>query len=324
MKKYIYIVMISFLFLGCSKQPAQPTQQAKIPSWYLQAPKNNANFLYGTGESYDKQEAKANALSDMSSRLVVAVGSSMSMKTKSSTLEGFSNDVSRDVKVEAKKIKFTNAIIDKIQAANGNIYVLMKVNKKELYKSKHKDFIAQDNRINAQYKTLKTKSALEQIFALQDLKPMLVKSKSKAIVLQALNNAFDSNSYIKKYNSHIDEIAKLKSSITVSIKSNNKNNFFLDVVSKTLNEDSYQISKNNSSIQINLSNNIRYSKARNWHIAKVSTTIAVKTGAKTLSNQIVNSLGRSTSTKVNALNGASMNFEKRVREIGLNNILFKR
>jgi hypothetical protein len=78
-----------------------------------------AQFLYGEGENTTLEECEnLNALNTMASRLVVSVSSSLQsnfdkinyfMEHQSS----YSKDVSKDVKLEVQKIKFTNAVVEK-------------------------------------------------------------------------------------------------------------------------------------------------------------------------------------------------------------------
>jgi hypothetical protein len=86
----------------------------------------------------------------------------------------------------------------------------------------------------------------------------------------------------------------------------------------------YKISKDKTKTKIDILNNIRYSVARDWKIAKVTTTISIKSNNKILFNKIIETVGRSSSTRENALKNASYYFERKIRKIGIEEILFKR
>ena len=321
-KYYFYLSLIILFFANCSSGSSQ-NNYVQSPKWYLLTPNNTDEFLYGSGEGSNKQNAIDNSLQNMSTRLVVDISSAVQTKTISNTNNNYQKETIRNVKVEAEKIRFNNYKIDNIENINKNYFVLSKVNRKELFQLKLDEFKLKDTNINTSYTTLKTKSKLEQIFKLEDMKNNLINGKHQAFVLYAINNKFNYKTFVKKYDKYINEIETLKSSVLVFVKSNEKDGFFKNEISDALNKNNYKISVNND-VQINLHNKIIHSKYKDWFITKVSTTITTTTNNKTLGNKIINSLGRSSSNKENALQSASKNFSKKIKQIGINNILFSK
>ncbi|MCK5294157.1 MAG: LPP20 family lipoprotein [Arcobacteraceae bacterium] len=321
--KYLYFILTSLLLMtGCIKQNTQKIVQEDIPQWYLSPIQNNQNFIYGTGEGYSLDEAKNNALNDISSRLIVSVSSTLNTTTFSSSSGNYSKNTKKSLNIESQKIKFNNPKIKKSTKNNQIIYIMMQVNRDKLFTEKRKEFIFENQQLTQKYKNIKTKSLLEQIFDLKELKSTLIKSKNKAYILYAINNNFDYSQYINNYNHYLEEENRLKSIISISISTNNKNEFFKDILSQKLNKNNYKLKTTDGDIQISIKNNIRYSEARGWEIAKVTTTLSVSTKSKILSNTIIKTIGRSTSTKLNALSSASQQFTKKLNQIGINRILF--
>jgi len=322
--RIINLILFTFLFFmltGCGKQK-NSTPTNLVPKWYLIAPNNNALFIYGTGEGYNLKEAKNNALSDMSSRLIVSVGSVMN-STVATTSDGtYSKNTTRDTKVEVKQIKFNNVKLEKTTQSDKIIYILMKVNRHSLFDEKKRELLSEDKQLDTKYKALEKLTVLEQIFALKNLESDILKAKEKAIVLYAIKNDFNYESFIVKYDRYLAQDDKLKQSISMSVKSNDENRYFADIISQALNEKKYKLVDNNTDINIKLTNKIRYSQARGWKIAKVSTTISVSSNGKTLANTIIKTIGRSGSTNLNALNSASKYFQREVNKIGIDKILF--
>ncbi len=235
MKNIFILSIISIIFIGCGKQ------QTNIPNWYLNSPNNTTEVIYGVGEGYSINEAKNSALSEMSSRLIVSVGSSINTKTTSSSSGTYTKDTTKDVIVEAQKIKFHNAVVEKTTNIDNIIYIIMKVDRVALFTEKKKEFLADNKQIDIKYKRLKSKSILEQIFALRDMQPSILKIKNKATVLYATNNSFNYTKYTSKYDDYLAQTDKLKSNITIAVSSNNKNNFFADIISEELNNNNYKI-----------------------------------------------------------------------------------
>jgi hypothetical protein len=327
-KGLVLAISSGVIFTGCVKMPTSSSkaQSTSIPNWYINSPSNNAQYLYGTGESGSVNSARDEALNNMSARLVTSVGSSITKTTKaSSSSDGsssYSKDVSKQLKVEVQNIKFTNAKIEKNAVVGNNYYVLAKVDRVELFNSKKKDFSVIDTKIDTRYKQLQSFKKLEKINALTQLYPDIIKAKKLAFVSYAINNSFDYAPYHTKYDKMIDEINSLKDSLTISVSTNLSERYFADELISALNSQNYKTKDGSSDVSIKVNNKVRYSVARGWQIAKVSTTLSVVSHGRVISNTTINSVGRSSSTKANALDGASKHFKTELAKKGLNSILF--
>jgi hypothetical protein len=303
----------------------QPKSQ-QLPGWYVNSPANTSIYLYGEGTGSSLQGAKQNALNNMAARLVVSVGSSIKTVTNTSrSAQGstYSKDVSKAVKVDVQKIKFTNAKIEKSVETNGNFYVLAKVNRQELFDNKKGEFDILNNSIDLKYNQLSGLAKLEKIAALQEMYPKLIDAKKKCIVLNALNNGFDHIVYMKKYDQYIDMIEQLKQTSTLSVETNLKEKYFADVFIDMLNQNQYKISSN-SDIVIKLTNKVKYSNYKGWNVAKVSTTVSVVSDGKIISNKVYATVGRSSTSKESALEGASLQFKQRITQETLDKVIFSK
>jgi hypothetical protein len=120
--KLLFILSIIAFFTACVGEKKNTPIQ--LPKWYLNPPANNFTTLYGTGEGKTLNEAKNNALKDMSEKLVVSVASSMNSITTTSddgTNSSYLKENIKNVKVEAKKITFSNYKTQKV-IQNGNSF----------------------------------------------------------------------------------------------------------------------------------------------------------------------------------------------------------
>ncbi|MEA2049424.1 MAG: LPP20 family lipoprotein [Campylobacterota bacterium] len=328
-KTIISTIAASLLFSGCvGGLMPQKQQKAKTPMWYIDAPSNNNNFIYGEGKATTVKEAKNNALNAMASRLVVSVGSSMKTVTKTSrtdTSSSYSKDIQKDLQVDVQKIKFTNAKVEKSDQVGDNFYILMKVNREILFNNKKKDFDIIDKSVTSKFDSLKNYGKLEQIHILQEIYPKIRDAKKQAVVLNALNNSFDHGSYVKRYDIYIDQIYNLKNDSTIEVRTNSKDRYFADGLIDMLNQQQYKISNNdNSDILIKINNKIKYSIARGWNIAKVATTLSVLSNNKIVSNRTITSVGRSSTSKESALENASTSFLKSIKKESLDKVIFSK
>lgn len=323
----IKILLTCFVILfisGCGATKSKPAS-TQLPSWYLNPPTNTALSLYGTGESSTLNKAKNNALKDMSEKLVVSVESSMNTIVRTSTDgtdSSYSEQNIKDVQVEAKKITFSNYKTQKAIQSGGRFFVLVNSDRGELFNEQKKAFSLIDAKIDSKTSVAKNQSTLEKIYTLQNLVLTLNDAKNKAFVLYAIKNQFNYQTYHKKYDSLINQIDVLKNSVSVSIKSNMKNAPYKEHITSLLNKNNYKIVKQNADVIIDINNNVRYSKARGWDIAKVATTINVKTQNKNISNQTINTIGRSSSSQENALVSSGDRFKKMIEKDGVDKLLF--
>jgi hypothetical protein len=327
-KKYINIALLTAIFAGCSTNTVVPfaNKSGSIPTWYINSPKNSSIFLYGLGEGYSIREAKENALNDMASRLTVSIGSDIKTKVKVShgSINGYSKNIIKNIEVEVQKIKFTNAKVYKSKQVDDKFYIIMQIDKEQFLEHLLKEFKVLDERLTKRYNSLKSYSLLEQINILEELKSDIIKAKKDSIVIGAIDNNFDYLLYIKKYNNYIDTIDSLKNSSTIYVKTNLQKKYFLDQLIDLINQKGYKVSKDGANIEVALDNKVRYSLARGWHIARVSTAISIISSGKVISSKVINSIGRSSSTKENALQNASENFRIKILKDGLEKIIFSK
>ncbi len=318
------IVLLAFVVLlssGCISLGSKDESNS-IPNWYLNSPANTSTTIYGVGEGSNLEDAKSAALNSMSSRLVVAVGSSLQKLTTSSTNGGYSKSVTQDIKVDVEKIQFTNAKVDKNAVVGGNFYVLMSVNRIELFNEKKNSFFIEDKGIDTRFSEGEDLAHLEKIYHIKAMSPKIVDNRKKSFVLYAINNSFDYGTYFSKYDGYLATIDRLKSELQISVSSNEENKFFADEIIEKLNTNGYKVVKNSSNVEINVHNKIRFSEYKGWKIVKVSTTVGVNSMGKTVSNKTVNTTGRSSSTNNSALQNAASFFKKKLDKEGIDSFLF--
>lgn len=323
--KYLLLTSIVILIQGCIGESKQYNLNIpeSVPSWYINSPLNTSAYLYGIGEGDTLKEAKANSLNDMSSRLLVRIESSLETK-KSTSLDFYEKEVNQDIKVDIEQIQYTNVKIDKNSFLDYKYYILTKVNRNQQFEEKKKEFDILDKKLSKKYNSLKRKNTYEKIIVLENMREDIAKNKKRAFILYAIKNEFNYAKYFEKYSKYIDLIQTLKNQLRISIKSNEYHNYFKDTLIDFMNKDRYQISSNNPDIKISIKNKKRYSKVRKWIIVKISTTISISSKGKIITNNIIETIGRSTSSKENATQDASVEFSELINNKGLNKLLFNK
>lgn len=292
LSKSTLLLTTTIILSGCmsSKNNILPNHNIQMPSWYINAPSNNNLYLYGEGEGSTLQEAKDNALNSMASRLVVSVGSTIQTITNlshnSNKKDIYNKNISQNLKIDVQKIKFTNATVLRSQKIDNNFYILMEVDREELFNNKKKEFDIADNELVKTYNSLENYGKLEQINILENIYPKIDKAKKQTVILNAINNSFDVKPYITKYNKYINTISDIKNNLTIQVITNKKDNYFADNLIDLLNQNNYKVNYNKSDVKIKIDSKIKHSIARGWHIAKVSTTLSIISNNKVISNKL--------------------------------------
>lgn len=281
--------------------------------------------MYGSGQATTLQEAKNRALNDMASRLSVQVNSKIEQSTyRYSNQDGastYNNSTQQNIEVLVKNIEFQNAKITESVMINQQFFVLMQVDRQELYKQQYKTFIRLYQHIDTQYKQSQTKSKLEQIHLLQSLSDELQKGLAQAQLLNAINGTFDDNHYLNYFNTINNQALTLKNSLKISISDNLEQTYFSSKVIESLNHSSYKVVSKSEDVKIALNSNVNYSVAMGWHIAKVTTSLHVIAQGKVLSSHTIYSVGRSTSSQNSALISASREFAQKLQDRTIEAIL---
>jgi hypothetical protein len=324
--KKLFLIFTLLFFVACSQNPVQTAHISQtIPTWYLKPTPNSEIYLYGTGEGKTLQEAKNSALNDMASRLSVTLDSSIQQYKQSvsfNTTQSYQKNITEKINVEVKAINFTNASIEHSEVVANSFFVLAKVNRQELFNSYKNAFDLSESTLNSTLQNSKNKPILERIYTLQTVLPTIEKATSQAIILSAINTQFDSNSYLMKYTAISNDISTLKDQLKIKIATNLSQKLFANEFIDALNQEGYKVSNSQPNVEIQLLSTVNYSIALGWEIAKVSTTISVISEGKIVSNNIISSVGRSSSSSENALLNASKTFKQEVLKKGLNAILF--
>lgn len=326
--KKLILLLISFVFIACSNNELSvaANKSNEIPSWYLNPTLNSDVYLYGVGEGKTLQEAKNSALNDIASRLSVTINSTINQYKQSvsynNSLGSYQKNITENINVEVKAIKFTNATIEQSQAAANSIFVLMKVSKQELFNTYKTEFDLSENTINSTLLANKTKPLLEQISTLQTLNETIEKARSQALILNAINNAFDSNSYLINYNTIQNNATALKDKVRIKLSTNESQRLFANEFIDVLNQNGYKIASSQPNVEIQLNSTLNDSMALGWYIIKATTSVSVISDGRIISNHTISSVGRSSSSTQNALVNASKTFKLEVQKKGLNSILF--
>lgn len=219
----------------------------KYPSWYLNAPKNNAQYLYGTGEGYDMDEAKISALNDASSKLRTIVSSKTQSAMESDNI-GTSSSFAQKISSQVDKILFNNYEVLKAEQVNQSFVVMVGI-KSQLLISAYKNEI---NKANNEVNNLSSLSGskLEKRENLLKINKIYSSIESKVRIVESIDDSYDARSQFAIMSEYINKFNILNSQLEYRIICDDTDieNYLI----KRLNEDSIKISNSGKeSIKVN-------------------------------------------------------------------------
>jgi len=298
MKKIFIYLFIVIWFMGCVGSNRYSVNN--LPNWYLNAPQNSNQKIYGVGVGENLKSAKSSAFDDMASRLSVNVNSKYQQTTK---VDGgnYNKTIKQKINIEVKKIAFTNSKVEKTTISGGKTYILISVDKKRLFDQIYGDLQSLDSIIgHIEYSSQKY-SSLERIQTLKAMIPDLKKATSQVKMLKVIDSNFDETSYLEKYNKIQLMMKELNQNLSFTLKENSQNKPYLDEIASSIANLGYKITSN-SDLLIEVKIDGSHQKSKGWHIFKDRVAIFLKSNGKILSSQIVEAKGISVNEKKARIN----------------------
>lgn len=247
--RIVWIVLVALLgvsFTACSSAKRVEIAQKSLPSWYENPPHSSASELYAVGEGRSKKEAINNALSLLASTLSVSISSTFNAKTvvKEGRINSSDATYTNQTQSEVKKIRITNyELLNAQQLGFKRFAVLIKANKKSLFRGIKNALDQQFMLIHSHEKAIKNENSLRQLAfyhkSLESLKSM----QNRLAVMKVLNKSFDSTIYMSK-RSHLEQQYNLLlNRITFSVNATPSSQRFVSALISGITKQKFQISK---------------------------------------------------------------------------------
>jgi len=303
---YIRLILISLsffvlVFSGCGTQKRVVVAKKKeIPTWYEHPPKSSTTELYAVGHGRDRQSAITDALTQMVSTLSVCVSSKFSAKTV--VHEGSMNSVNSlytdESTSEVKKIRISNyELLESQSLGFKNYIVLLKSNKKKLFKSMKEEIEQKFETIDKEKISVSHLNMIKQLAFYKKSKESLVSLQNTLFIMNELNASFDGSIYLSKAQAINAEYEDLLSSITFSIDSNKQAKNLIAPIAKGISSKKFKIIKRSGKnhFTIMVKSDIQRAFSYGFTLARSAITITTKdsTGAVISSNKL-NITGQST------------------------------
>jgi hypothetical protein len=316
------LLILSIFFIGCnsSNTPIVLVKEHKVqnlPSWYLSAPNNNQDFLYGIGAALTLSQAKNEALNSLASRLFISISSNTHSIKSSDSFENYSSINNQEIFLEVEKIDLLNSKIEKSIKVNDEYFVLLSIDRKKLFKEYFFKLDAIDRKISQFYDKAINLSNIFTISYSKEILDLIDEALLLTKKLSVINENFNKSQYDLKYHKIKFDLLNLRKNIKLKIKSNH----FLKSFKSYISKNNILLSNKNFDAIVSSFENINYSKYNNWFIAKCNISVEILVNAEVLSTNNFTIIGRSTHSNFQALENAKKSLEKKLLNIDINNFL---
>lgn len=337
--KFSLGLLIPLLFIGCAaggmQQPA-PSDSGSVPKWYLNPPQSNSQFYYAAATGSTKDEAKLNALSQISAEISVSIESDFE-KTVVSTNKEYSKTMKQNTKASVEKMKFTGLKVIENQYVDKEFYTYLKVDRSVLFNAQKKIFDQDYNKIVSLWKHANENGVFEIIKNQSKITNLTAKVMPKLPILKAINPSFDQNKYTNTLETIANETRSIKSKAMVYVKSKNAKNY-AEVLKKhisssglTLIENSNRVSNKKNLLIVEVSKDAKKKivkssnpRLKGAKFADVRVTLSTKNHAgKVIAKNIVKVLNISKESYKHAFLKTAK-FEKEINKRGILNTLLEK
>jgi len=299
MIKLLSITFLAILFLSScgTTKPRIVVKEKSLPLWYLQPPLSNAKELYGVGEGKDKKEALSNALASLLATLSVSISSNYSAKSiiKEGRINSQEATYVNETQSEVKKIRISSYDVVKSEKLGFKKYaVLIKVDREKFFKSLKKEIDQEFALIASWEHNREYKNALQRLAFYNKALEKLDDLQNRLLVMSVLNESFNSQKYLQKYENLLNKRDTLLNKITFWIVSDYKP--LIAPIAKGLNTKKIKIKnfKNRNHFLVTIKSNIQAANSYGFFISRAQIRFVTKeNNGNILATNVISITGQS-------------------------------
>lgn len=246
--RYLLGFLLLLVMSGCMSSP-KPKLVEVYPAWFNQPSSDSSVYDYAVADGKNRDDAIANALNQIASKISVSVKSKFQSNTVVDN-NSYNKSSQMDVYNKVEKIHFNNYSILHEKRLQSGYLISLKVNKIELAKSlKNKidsRFANISNNLNMKYKNsvLKLRTYTKILHSLKAL-------NKKIYILSSVNKRISIKKYLIKQSRIRDIILKFHDSVTFHIQG--PDNKYKKVLYNLITQKGYKINKYNALIRLKIS-----------------------------------------------------------------------
>lgn len=246
MLKYISTLFIVLFLAGCAGGSSS-AQNGTLPNWVLNPSSSNAMYYYSVGEGTNKNEAKNNALKQISEEISVTISSNTTTK-KLATTKSYEKTIQDITKASTEKIKFTGVTVTNNAFSNGTFYSYVKVDRGVLFESQEKQMLSTYKKVLSTWNKIEKNGIFYVFKESKNLNDNIDSVLAQLPILKSINEMFDDTKYSNELLTIKEKANKLKAKAIVYIKTSNARNEKI-VFEKAISDYGIKITKNPSNVK---------------------------------------------------------------------------
>lgn len=173
----------------------------EIPQWVANPAADNADYIYGVGESDTLAKAVQSALNSISGKLATVVSSNISAQRTLN--EGkLSARFSEEVKSKTFATKLSKYEVVQSASQDEHFYVSVRMSRPAFVSDTTARLKILDERLSHQILLASEASKFQHYLALNEVKSDMVEATSLVLLLQAASPTFDGEKYLSTYRAH--------------------------------------------------------------------------------------------------------------------------
>jgi hypothetical protein len=325
--KLLYIIFSIILFVsGCGNSKERVVVKEKaLPTWYMQPPASNAENIYSVGEGKDKQEALSNALSALLATLSVSISSKYSAKSivREGSINSSDATYVNETQSEVKKIRISSyELLESAQLGFKRYAVLVKVDRMKFFKTLQKEIDQEFALIASWERNRAAKNALKQLSFYEKVLQRLSDLQNRLIVMSVLNEHFESQPYLQKYEKLLTKRDKLLQRITFWVESDYKP--LKAPIERGLSSKKFKIKNLHNADHFNIivHSNIQRANSYGFYIARAQINIVTKDNqGNILATNSLNITGQSSQSYAIAKQDIAKKLNKLIEKEGIGKLL---
>lgn len=182
MMRYICLVF-AILLGGCSMMETSSHQS--LPAWWVNAPRDNATWLYGLGEGQNLHQARQQALATIAGKLTTKVSSQLRVRNIETT-HNYTQYVDRNTQSIVEDVNLSHYQVASTVSSPKITRVLVKLNRVQLAQSWKTQYQQWVHTLAKQSQHISGQSIFRWWLTARSLLPLAAKIDRQALLYQAL------------------------------------------------------------------------------------------------------------------------------------------
>ncbi len=267
---------ILFFLTACGVSAASPNSS---DSWMTNPPSDNPLYFYGVGYGATLEDAKNDALSQISSKISVSVASTFNSSVTANRIgddEEVKKSIKNEIVAKSKEIEYSNVKVIKSKKTADGYAVLVEVNRDDLARNYERKLQKIDSKIKTEWELFQKASAFEKLKLASKIEKYLSETDSIFPLLHILDEDFDDSKYTKRYQNYTKAIREAKNSLIMKIEYDKNSESLVSLLKEYLSREGVKFSNQNYNVLLKITTKAKKRKYRSTNEKFANLTFALR------------------------------------------------